>query len=230
MKQLMIMTALAAALTTGAAQAADNSRHTELKQSATFTTATVAGAVLGGPLGMFIGALGGAWMSEQIEQADKVDTMNEAVVVADVRIGQLEQQLQSSDSLQGQWQQLALRSLDQRVLFETGSDQLTESGREQVTKLALMLKDFPRLQVRLDGYADPRGTDEYNNVLSEHRALAVRDALLAAGIPEQRLQVFSHGADRSTAARGDLEAYSSERRVDVEVRSSSADDGVVVMN
>ncbi len=230
MKHLVMITALTATMATGAAQAAEGSRHTELKQSATFTTATVAGAVLGGPVGMFIGALGGAWMSEQIEQADKVDTMNEAVVVAEVRIDQLERQLQSSDGLQGQWQQLALRSLDQRVLFETGSDQLTESGCEQITKLALMLKDFPQLRVRLDGYADPRGTDEYNNVLSEHRALSVRDALLAAGIPEQRLEVFSHGANRSTAASGDLEAYSGERRVDVEVTSSAGSDSAVVMN
>ena len=230
MKQLIMMTALATALATGTVQAAETTRKTELQQGAVFSTTTVVGAVLAGPVGMFLGALGGAWLNEQIAQADKVEAMSDAQVLAENRIDQLEQQLQASEGLQGQWQQLALQTLDQQVLFGSGSDQLTEAGREQVARLAVLLQSYPGLQVRLDGYADPRGTDEYNNVLSQHRALSVRDELLAAGIAGQRVQVFSHGASRSTAARGDAAAYSAERRVDVEVSSPVPADSSVVMN
>jgi outer membrane protein OmpA-like peptidoglycan-associated protein len=73
------------------------------------------------------------------------------------------------------------------------------------------LVSTPAITVRLDGYADPRGSDELNLKLSQARADAVRDLLLAAGVPGQALEVNAYGKSQSTAV--DVDGYAFERRV-----------------
>jgi outer membrane protein OmpA-like peptidoglycan-associated protein len=77
--------------------------------------------------------------------------------------------------------------------------------------LAQAVAKSPALKVRVDGYADPRGTVDDNLKLSEARADAVRDLFLAAGISEQVLEVNAYGKSQSVAA--DSDGYALERRV-----------------
>jgi outer membrane protein OmpA-like peptidoglycan-associated protein len=73
--------------------------------------------------------------------------------------------------------------------------------------------------VRLDGYADPRGGDEINMQLSQDRANAVRDLLLAAGVGEEALEVNAYGKTQSVAS--DSDGYALERRVRLTLRMDS---------
>ncbi len=68
------------------------------------------------------------------------------------------------------------------VLFRTGSAEITPEIAHQIQVLALAVAKSPALKVRVDGYADPRGTADTNLKLSEDRANAVRDLFIAAGI------------------------------------------------
>jgi outer membrane protein OmpA-like peptidoglycan-associated protein len=77
--------------------------------------------------------------------------------------------------------------------------------------LAQAVAKSPALKVRVDGYADPRGTDDTNMKLSEDRANAVRDLLLAAGVSEEALEINAYGKSQSVAA--DSDGYALERRV-----------------
>jgi outer membrane protein OmpA-like peptidoglycan-associated protein len=97
------------------------------------------------------------------------------------------------------------------VLFRTGSAEIDEQTARDIGVIAGVLSKSPALTVRLDGYADPRGSDELNLKLSQARADAVRDLLLAAGVPEQALEVNAYGKSQSTAQ--DLDGYAFERRV-----------------
>jgi outer membrane protein OmpA-like peptidoglycan-associated protein len=81
----------------------------------------------------------------------------------------------------------------------------------EIETLAAVLAKSPALTVRLDGYADPRGSAEANLKLSQARADAVRDLLLAAGVPEQALEVNAYGNSQSIAQ--DRDGYALERRV-----------------
>lgn len=202
--------------------------HTKLKQGAAFTTSAVAGAALGGPVGFFLGALGGAYMGEQIKQADEADTMSESLAMAQTEIEHLHQQLAFNQQRADEFQSLAMDTLDLNVLFRTASDTLTENGRIRVESLAGLLQRYPQMQVRLDGHADPRGTDEYNNVLAHYRAQAVRDVLVDAGVTAERIDTYSHGADRSVATTGDLKAYASDRKVTIDVSLPVAPAAVVM--
>src|SRR6266513_1304499 len=72
-------------------------------------------------------------------------------------------------------------------------------------------------RARIAGYADPRGSDAYNDELSLRRAQAVAAVLMSAGVPGERILIEAHGKTESTSAAGDLDAYALERRVTVRV-------------
>jgi len=104
-----------------------------------------------------------------------------------------------------------LDGLQGDVLFRTGSAEIDGETAHDIGVIAGVLAKSPALTVRLDGYADPRGSDELNLKLSQARADAVRDLLLAAGVPEQALEVNAYGKSQSTAQ--DDDGYAFERRV-----------------
>lgn len=108
-----------------------------------------------------------------------------------------------------------------QVLFETGQDELTERGRASILLLAELLQAYPQLLVRLEGHTDSRGTDEYNNVLSDYRARSVEDCLIAAGIEAARIERSACGNSRSRATRDDIRGQALERRVTIEVYRAS---------
>ncbi len=238
MKQIIKHSLLITAFTmSGVTMATDNTNdglvqdhqpHTGLKQGTAFTTSAVAGAALGGPVGFILGALGGAYMGEQIKQADQVDVMNDSLAVAQQEIQRLHQQLAANQQRADEFQSLAMDTLDLNVLFRTASDQLSEQGRQRVIELAELLNRYSDMEVRLDGHADPRGTDEYNNVLAHYRAQAVRDLLIDSGVAAARIDTYSHGANRSNASRGDLKAYAAERKVSIDVSLPKADPAYVM--
>ena len=104
-----------------------------------------------------------------------------------------------------------LDGLQGDVLFRTGSADIPPETAQEIKALAGMLAKSPALNVKLDGYADPRGTTELNIKLSEERANAVRDLFLAAGVPEESLEVNAYGKSQSVA--NDSDGYALERRV-----------------
>jgi outer membrane protein OmpA-like peptidoglycan-associated protein len=85
-------------------------------------------------------------------------------------------------------------------------------------KLGALVASLPQAQVRIAGYADPRGSDSYNDELSLRRAVSVAAVLMSAGVPRERILVEAHGKTESTSAAGDLDAYALERRVTVRVQ------------
>jgi outer membrane protein OmpA-like peptidoglycan-associated protein len=113
-----------------------------------------------------------------------------------------------------------LDGLQGDILFRTGSADIPEDTSHEIETLAGMLAKSPSLTVRLDGYADPRGTVDGNMKLSQARADAVRDLFLAAGVREQALEVNAYGKSQSTAE--DSDGYALERRVRLTLTAAPA--------
>lgn len=91
------------------------------------------------------------------------------------------------------------------VLFATGSADLQPGAQRTVAQLAAVLQQYPERKVRVDGFTDSVGSDESNLALSERRAQAFAQALIARGVPADRLIVTGRGeadpvADNSTPA------------------------------
>ena len=104
-----------------------------------------------------------------------------------------------------------LDGLQGDVLFRTGSADITPEMTHGIQMLAEAVAKSPALKVRVDGYADPRGTVESNLKLSEARANAVRDLFLAAGVTDTALEINAYGSTTSVAQ--DSDGYAMERRV-----------------
>lgn len=188
---------------------------TEAKQGASFITGAALGAALGGPVGLIIGALGGSYVAEEIKQADQAEVTQMTLSQAQAHIFQLQQQLSSSQHEYFELQQLSAQTLELQALFNTGSDELSFRDKQHMQNVADFLINNPDMQIRLDGHADIRGTDEYNNVLSQHRALNVKNQLIEFGVEAERIISAGHGSSQALAKQG--ENHSQDRRVMIEI-------------
>jgi outer membrane protein OmpA-like peptidoglycan-associated protein len=81
------------------------------------------------------------------------------------------------------------------VAFATGSAVLLPDARDRINDAAADLLRANPTAVRIDGYADDRGTPEANRELSEQRAIAVADALVGAapGLAAALGTISGHG-------------------------------------
>jgi outer membrane protein OmpA-like peptidoglycan-associated protein len=104
-----------------------------------------------------------------------------------------------------------LDGLQGDVLFRTGSSDIASDTAHGIAVLAEAVARSPALKVRVDGYADSRGTVDANLKLSEARADAVRDLFLAAGVKDEALEINAYGKSQSVAQ--DDDGYALERRV-----------------
>lgn len=105
--------------------------------------------------------------------------------------------------------QPAAGSLMSRVYFDTGSAALDEDSRATVAKAARTLAAGLAARVALSGYVDASGSAAANAELAKQRAQAVRDALLAAGVPADAVELRK--PQQITAGGGADEA----RRVEI---------------
>lgn len=91
------------------------------------------------------------------------------------------------------------------VLFDTARYTLKPGAREKLAKVSGIILGHPGLKIQVEGHTDSVGGDEYNMKLSENRAGAVRDFLVAQGVPAASVTSQGFGktmpvADNSTAA------------------------------
>jgi peptidoglycan-associated lipoprotein len=79
------------------------------------------------------------------------------------------------------------------VHFGFDSIQLDAVDREQLLAVARWLASHPDHQLVIEGHTDDVGTPAYNAYLARRRADHVADALIAAGVPEDRVVVYAFG-------------------------------------
>ncbi|MBO9515661.1 MAG: efflux RND transporter periplasmic adaptor subunit [Variovorax sp.] len=73
------------------------------------------------------------------------------------------------------------------VYFDRGRTALDATGQVRLVSVVAALKASPQLRVTLHGYVDASGDAKLNTALAKRRAESVRDALLAAGVPADRI-------------------------------------------
>jgi OOP family OmpA-OmpF porin len=92
-------------------------------------------------------------------------------------------------------------TLSTDVLFEFNKAELLPGGQKKLDELADTAKGADVERVVIIGNADRIGSEEYNQELSERRALAVKDYLAQKGVPEQQVQ--AEGVGKSQPVTGD---------------------------
>jgi outer membrane protein OmpA-like peptidoglycan-associated protein len=178
------------------------------------------GAVAAGPIGAVVGLAAGAVLgdayhrrtqdlrqseTERARLTQQVAQLTGSLNEAETRAAQLDAAVQRADEL----------GLD--VSFRTADDSVTAEAMSPLLKLGALALSLPQAELRVAGYADPRGSDAYNDALSLRRAECVAAVLTSAGVPRERIHIEAYGKTEAKAAAGDLDAYALDRRVTVQL-------------
>ena len=103
------------------------------------------------------------------------------------------------------------------LLFETGKSTLLPNVRENLARVAGILLGHPGLEVEVEGHTDSVGSDAMNQSLSENRAEAVRQYLLAQGVPKAAIISRGFGETKPIATNETAEGKAQNRRVEIVV-------------
>ncbi len=195
-------------------------------------TGLAVGAAAAGPVGAVLGAAAGALLGDRYHRQAEA----RAALTADLdhseaereqlrlSLTQLDSSLAQARSHGAQLDQ-TLQQTDEltfEVGFRTDDDSIPAARMPPLLKLGALLASMPQARARVAGYADPRGSDAYNEELSLRRAQGVAAVLMSAGMPRERILIEAHGRKESTSARDDLDAYALDRRVTVRLELSDS--------
>ncbi len=103
---------------------------------------------------------------------------------------------------------------DTRILFRSGSDELTPDSEVRLDEIAELFLEFPIVPVDIKGHTDSQGDDALNLALSQLRANAVRDYLVSQGISVFRLSSFGFGESLPIDTNDTPEGRAANRRIE----------------
>lgn len=148
------------------------------------------GAVLGGVVGGVVGNVIGAKMDKQAKE------IKETLPGAEVeRVGE----------------GIKVTLPENIVNFAFDSAALTSAGKANLDKLSEVLKNNPDTNINIYGHTDSKGSDAYNQGLSERRAASVKDYLVSKGIASSRMFAMGVG-EKEPVATNDTEAGRAQNR------------------
>jgi outer membrane protein OmpA-like peptidoglycan-associated protein len=129
-----------------------------------------------------------------------------------VERGAMEQEVTASDMMAA-LQKDGFIALD--IHFDTGKATIRPESRSIVEQIAALMKQNAGLRVSIEGHTDNVGAPASNKLLSEQRAKAVLDAVVASGVPAARLSAVGWGQERPVADNRSDEGRAKNRRVEI---------------
>jgi outer membrane protein OmpA-like peptidoglycan-associated protein len=103
------------------------------------------------------------------------------------------------------------------VLFDFNKYDLKPEAREKLARLSGIIISHPGLNLKVEGYTDNVGTEDYNQKLSEKRAETVRDYLISNGIMIDDIAAVGYGAQYPVAPNTTAAGRAQNRRVQLVV-------------
>ena len=105
-----------------------------------------------------------------------------------------------------------------RLYFETGSNTFKAESKDQLDRVAAIMKAYPALTLKVGGYTDNTGSDDVNMALSQKRAEAAKAGLVSRGVAANRLEAEGYGPQHPVCPANDTpECKAMNRRIDVRV-------------
>jgi outer membrane protein OmpA-like peptidoglycan-associated protein len=98
--------------------------------------------------------------------------------------------------------------------FDFDKDNIPNNMKEVLDNKSQLLKEYPRINLTLEGHTDQAGSNQYNVELGLKRAEAVKSYLMSKGIGSNRLKVTSKGKSAPISSGTDEESRCRNRRVE----------------
>jgi peptidoglycan-associated lipoprotein len=99
-----------------------------------------------------------------------------------------------------------------RVFFAVDQSTLSPEATATLSRQVQWLMQNSAMPITIEGHADERGTREYNIALSARRAAAVRNYMVANGVPDARISTTPYGRERPVATCPNESCWSQNRR------------------
>jgi outer membrane protein OmpA-like peptidoglycan-associated protein len=103
------------------------------------------------------------------------------------------------------------------VTFDTDQTNIRPEFQPVLDSVVKVANKFNETTLRVAGHTDSVGSDSYNQRLSEHRALSVKDYLALRGVAPQRLTAVGYGESRPLASNSSAEGRAANRRVELDL-------------
>ena len=150
------------------------------------------GTILGAAVGGTVGAIIGNKMDKQAEEIKKdvpnvkVERVGEGIVI----------------------------EFNSKILFGFDKSDLTADARKNLSDLVTILNKYPDTNIEIQGHTDSKGTEEYNQGLSERRASAVAAYLTSSNISSGRVTTKGFGETAPKYTNETEEGMAQNRRVE----------------
>lgn len=105
----------------------------------------------------------------------------------------------------------------QQIQFETGKARILTQSYPILDQVAVAMRDYATIEVRIEGHTDNVGNDDENNVLSKSRADSVFEYLVGQGIEASRMTTVGYGETRPVDTNRTPEGRQNNRRVEFHI-------------
>jgi peptidoglycan-associated lipoprotein len=107
-------------------------------------------------------------------------------------------------------------------LFDFDKSAIRSNETSHVSDIAAYMKQNPTARVGIDGHTDPRGTDAFNQGLSERRVNTIREALVNAGVSTGKIHTGAFGESQPKCNESTEPCWQRDRRVEVLIGTDTA--------
>ena len=159
---------------------------------------TAAGAIIGATVGGTAGALIGRRMDKQAEEMEE-----------DLKDAQVERVGEGIKV-----------TFDSGILFDVNKSDLKAEAKTNIESLATTLQKYDDTEILIAGHTDSSGSEEYNQTLSEKRALSVSDYAVSLGVGNLRIKTVGLGETDPVADNETASGKQQNRRVEVAIFAS----------
>ncbi|GAB5565292.1 MAG: OmpA family protein [Winogradskyella sp.] len=105
------------------------------------------------------------------------------------------------------------------ILFDSGRASFKKETDQVLEAMVAIFKEYPQADFSIEGHTDSVGAKSSNQKLSEKRANAVRDYLIANGISAERLSATGFGEENPIATNKTSKGRKENRRVEVKLKN-----------
>ncbi len=157
------------------------------------TESTLIGAGIGAALGGIAGNQVGRYMDQQERDLRNAVSASESASIA-----------RDQDILRA--------TFKGETFFDYDSSELKPGAYPELRRIADILNKYPQTMIEVAGHTDTRGSDQYNQILSEKRAEAVKTELINNGVMAQRIMAVGYGETRPISSD-----HAMNRRVEITI-------------
>ena len=112
-----------------------------------------------------------------------------------------------------------LNSYARSILFDSGKASFKKETDQVLQAMTAIFKEYPKADFSIEGHTDSQGPKASNQALSDRRANAVRDYLIANGISADRLSAAGFGESTPIANNKTRSGRKENRRVEVKLKN-----------